>query len=187
MTCEKYFYELIKNIIKKWDIDNIGAMSVVVYANESYTYHGYKNFYEVTIGYITKKKIESQNFIWDEMDEQDMTFIIQPFCYGEESEIILEWLKEKGIKNIGEEDNTNDFDEDMNYIGRGPNGYYEVLMMFSDVIKDIKLNEFESKLNKIPVIIHDLEFAWYTEDATLNANPSGEAKPFIDFFIENLK
>lgn len=188
MTCEKYFYDLIVKILKKWNLDDIGAISMVVYANESYTYKEYRNFYEVTIGYVTKRKINDANMRWDELDEQDMTFVFEPFCYGEESEILLNWMKEKGIKDIGEEDYENDYDEDMNYIGKGPNGYYEVLMMLSDVIKNIKLGEeLGGAFSEIPVIIHDLEFAWYTEDATLHANPNNEAKGFIEYFRRELK
>ena len=48
----------------------------------------------------------------------------------------------------------------MNYIGKGPNGYYEVLNMIVETARDLQLQGIvNKKIGKMPVIIHDLEYS----------------------------
>lgn len=50
--------------------------------------------------------------------------------------------------------------ENMNYIGKGPNGYYEVLNMIAETARDLQLQGIvNKKIGKILVIIHDLEYS----------------------------
>ncbi|MDQ6597907.1 hypothetical protein E2K98_29045 [Bacillus salipaludis] len=74
------------------------------------------------------------------------------------------------------------FDEDDNYIGKGPNGFYDLLQVVSDVSKRLHDNKvIINTFNKeIPIIIHDLEYSWYTVEATQNGNPNGIANIFLE-------
>ena len=78
--------------------------------------------------------------------------------------------------------------ENMNYIGKGPNGYYEVLNMIAETARDLQLQGIvNKKIGKIPVIIHDLEYSGYSEEATILANRNNEAKEFIEYFREKFE
>ena len=159
MCCKKYFYDKFIEIISQWKEDEIAAISILVYSNETYVYKGIKNFFEISIGYIQKD---------DKYDSDDV----------------------KGLKVIlnAEEDFEKSYDENMNYIGKGPNGYYEVLNMISEVARDLQLHGIvNKKFGKIPIIIHDLEYSWYSEEATILANPNNEAKEFIEYFREKFE
>ena len=77
------------------------------------------------------------------------------------------------------------YDDDYNYIGKGPNGYYELLQIVSNVAKRLHDNKVISNTFKreIPIIIHDSEYSWFSEEATKNGNPNGIA----DIFLEALR
>lgn len=95
---------------------------------------------------------------------------------------LLDWYRANGIENIGFEDPAAQYDENGRYIGKGPIGYYEVLCAMSNVARRMQ-NEglIADKFGRIPVIVHDLEYAWYVEKATRNANPNGEADAFLTY------
>ena len=137
MDCEMYFYNLVLDIISKWDLKKVGAISIWVYTNEMYEYQGINNFFEVVIGYFPVNKIRGKKASvveWDLLDEVEVEYILEPYNYGEAARILLDWLIAKGVKDIGVEDFDKAYDEEMNYIGKGPNGYYELLTMVSEVI-----------------------------------------------------
>ncbi len=183
MCCEKYFYDKFCEVIRKWNQDDIKAISILVYTNESFVYQGIENFYEISIGYISKNGLIGNDIIEELIGVENEEFIVEPGNYGESAEIILEWLECKGVKDIGFEDFDNSYDEDMNYIGKGPNGYYEVLMMIAQIAGELQNEGVISKENgEIPVIVHDLEYPWYVIDAVKLANPNGEAKEYLKFF-----
>ncbi|OIK08737.1 hypothetical protein BIV60_25525 [Bacillus sp. MUM 116] len=100
----------------------------------------------------------------------------------ESTNILLQWYKENGIKDIGYEDETLMYDEDDNYIGKGPNGFYELLQVVSDVAKRLHdniviINTFNKEIS---IIIHDLEYSWYTVEVTRIGNPNGIANIFLE-------
>ncbi|MGN0808722.1 MAG: hypothetical protein ACI4NQ_02010 [Christensenellales bacterium] len=99
-------------------------------------------------------------------------------------DLLFDWYEEQGIVNIGEED-ENCYDEDCNYIGKGPVGHYELLQLVSEVAKRLQQEGFlEDKFGKkLPIIIHGLEYAWYDIEATKIANINGE----VDTFLEAMK
>ena len=99
--------------------------------------------------------------------------------------MLFEWYKENGIENIGEED-EDCYDEDCNYIGKGPVGHYELLQIVTDVAKKLQEEGFITDQFKksIPIIIHGLECAWYDIEATQKANPNGEADTYINAMKE---
>ena len=47
MCCKKYFYDKFIEIINQWKEDEIAAISILVYSNETYVYKGIKNFFEI--------------------------------------------------------------------------------------------------------------------------------------------
>ena len=110
--------------------------------------------------------------------------IIEPENSGnsanEGAKVLFEWYKEKGIENIGYENCDNDYDENMQYIGKGPVGYYELLQAVSNVARRLQTEgTIAAQFGNIPIIVHDMEYPWYIEEATENANPNGEADVFL--------
>ena len=111
---------------------------------------------------------------------QDESPVIDPDTPNELTDILFDWYKENGITNIGEEDDDC-YDENYNYIGKGPVGHYELLGLVSNVAKRLQQEAFiENKFGrKLPIIIHGLEYAWFDIEATQNANINGEADVFL--------
>ena len=42
MCCKKYFYDKFIEVINQWKEDEIAAISILVYSNETYVYKGIK-------------------------------------------------------------------------------------------------------------------------------------------------
>lgn len=189
MDLEKYLYEKVLPVIQQWNDKDIYAISFYVNYNELNEYNGCSNFPEFSIGYNTedgcshasKLSEERWNFaFW----EQDMIPIILPENSGnpanEGAKVLFDWYAENGIANIGFEDEDAMFDDEMNYIGKGPVGYYELLCVVSNVAGKLQSEgKISAQFGKIPIIVHDLEYPWYVKEATENANPNGEADTFL--------
>ena len=189
MDLESYLYEKVLPVIQSWEDENIYAISFFVYYNELNEYNGYSNFPEFTICYNTENNCnhapqlseERWNFaFW----EQDTIPIIEPENNGnsanEGAKVLFDWYKENGIENIGFEDEDAMYDEEMNYIGKGPVGYYELLCVVSNVARRLQIEgKISAQFGNIPIIVHDYEYPWYIEEATKNANPNGEATTFL--------
>ncbi len=183
---ETALYDKVKSEILKWNEDGIYAISFFINANESNVYNGFENVSSWAISYNTEKDCNGA----DELDEerwnyafwrQDETMIIDTDEPDVFTEKLFDWYAENGITNIGEENEDEMYDEDCNYIGKGPSGHYELLQLASEVARKLQedgvIKEHFGK--EIPVIIHGLEYAWYDIEATKNANPDGEADTFI--------
>jgi len=188
---EAYLYEKAKSIIAQWDEEGIYAISFFVYSNEAFSYQGHENISEFSIGYNTENDCnhasahseERWNFaFW----RHNQTYIIDPSEEGNEGiEVLFQWYKENGIENIGLEDIRSHYDANMRYIGKGPVGFYELLTVVSAVARRMQTEGFVSeKFGSIPIIVHELEYPWYVEEATARANPNGEADAFLEA-IEN--
>ena len=97
------------------------------------------------------------------------------------TDALFEWYAKKGITNIGEENDDDVYDENMNYIGKGPVGHYELLQIATGVAERLQkegvIKEHFGK--ELPIIIHGLEYAWYDLEATQKANPDGQADTFL--------
>lgn len=181
-----YLEKRAQDIISAWNEDGIYAISFFVNANESDEYAGCSNVPSFGIGYNTEKDCfgadEYSEWRWNyAFWQQNETFVIEADDDNEGMALLFEWYKENGIDNIGYEDMSNCYDSRMNYIGKGPVGYYELLTEVTAVAKKLQTSGFiENKFGrKIPIIIHDLEYAWYVIEATKSANPYGEADTFI--------
>jgi hypothetical protein len=177
-----YLYKKIEPIIESWDEEEIYALSFFVHTNE-----GSENIPTFAISYNTEEDCEYSsplseqrwNYAFWRQDENEI------IGDEESTTILLQWYKENGIKDIGYEDETLMYDDDYNYIGKGPNGYYELLQIVSNVAKRLHDNKGISNTFKreIPIIIHDSEYSWFSEEATKNGNPNGIA----DIFLEALR
>ena len=168
-----------------WLEHDIYAISFFVYSNESYEYKNFSNVSSFAISYNTESDCEGAD-VYDEKRwnyafwRQDENPIIDPDEPNELTDQLFEWYKENDITNIGEED-EDCYDNEYNYIGKGPVGHYELLQIASEVAKKLQQEGYVENHfgKKIPIIIHGLEYAWYDIEATRKANPNGEADTFM--------
>ena len=183
---EKMLYDKVKSEISKWDEDDIYAISFFVNSNESYKYKNYTNVSTWAISYNTESDCEGAdsldeerwNYAFWRQNEIAIIDIEEPNEYTDE---LYKWYAENGIDNIGYVDMENQYDDECNYIGKGPVGHYELIKIATNVAKKMQEDGFISDQFKkpIPIIIHGLEYAWYDIEATKKANPNGEADTFI--------
>ena len=180
-----YLEKNVIDIISSWNEEDIYAVSFFVYSNEAYEYKGYSNVTEFCVSYNTENDCSGA----DELSEERWNYafwrqnevpIIQADDDDEGMKILFDWYEENGIDNIGYED-SNCYDSQMRYNGKGPIGYYELLSEITVVAKKLQDSGFiKNKFGKsIPIIIHDLDYTWYNIEATKKANPNGEADIFL--------
>lgn len=185
---EEYLYGKVKPIILSWNEPGIYAISFFVYSNEAYEYGNYSNLSEFSISYNTEDYCRSAPQLSEErwnfaFWQQNSTDIISSSLENNEGiKTLVDWYSELGLDNIGYEDFSGMYDDESKYIGKGPIGYYELLCAVSNVARRLQQEGvILVKFNKaIPIIVHELEYAWFVEDATRNANPNGEADIFLD-------
>ena len=190
VNLNKYLYEQTKSIIVSWDEQDVYAISFFVYSNETNTYKNYNNVSEFSISYNTENDCKNapkySEYRWNyAFWRQNTISIINPNEANNEGiNVLFRWYHENGVKDIGLENHDSIYDENHQYIGKGPIGYYELLTVVSNVAKQLQTEGVISKkFGGIPIIVHDLEYCWYVKEATLFANPNGEA----DVFLEALK
>ena len=178
-------YSKVKSIMDTWSEADIYAISFFVYSNESYEYKGFSNVSSFAISYNAESDCDGADLHDEErwnyaFWRQNEISIINPDEPDELTDLLFEWYKENGINNIGEED-EDCYDEDCNYIGKGPVGHYELLQIASEVAKKLQSEGYAEAHfgKKLPIIIHGLEYAWYDIEATQKANLNGEAETFI--------
>lgn len=185
MILEEYLYERVLPVIQSWNEEDIYAISFFVYSNEANEYKGNENFPEFSVGYNTESDCNYASQLSEErwnfaFWRQDMTEIIKPDDNDEGAKVLFDWYKENGIENLGYEDYDNAYDENMNYIGKGPIGYYELVKIVSNVARKLQSEgTIKSRFGNIPIIVHELEYPWFIEEATENANPNDEASIFL--------
>ena len=157
-----------------------------LYANESYEYSGFYNVPEFCVSYNTESQCGGAGLFsekrwnyafWLQNEEP----IIKVDSNNIGIKVLFDWYKEKGINNVGYEDYDACYDNNMNYIGKGPVGYYELLEVITSIARNLQeSNCIKNIIGKnIPIIIHDLDYTWYTIEATKIANPYGEANDYL--------
>ena len=183
---QAYLENKLRDIISAWNEDDIYAISFFVYSNEAYEYNGYSNVTKFSVSYNTENDCNGAGELSEErwnyaFWHQNETPIIDVDSENEGIKILFDWYKENGIDNIGYEDYNACYDDEMRYIGKGPVGYYELLLEITDVAKRLQDSGFvKNKFGKlIPIIIHDLEYTWYVIEATKKVNSNGEADVFF--------
>lgn len=181
-----YLESALGSVISSWNEKDIYAISFLVCANEAYEYGGCSNVTEFSVSYNTEKDCggapplseERWNYaFW----RQNETYIIEADPASEGMRILFDWYRENGIDNIGYEDHVACYDTEMHYIGKGPVGCYELVQEIAIVAKSLHSSGFIRRMfgRPIPIIIHDLEYSWYTIEATKAANAGGEAAEFL--------
>ena len=189
MSFEERIERKILDIIEEWNEPDIYAISFLVTANLSSKYKGIKNFPEFSVGYNTESECEDDNPVseerWNYAFWSQNNEIVVASSTKEMADALLTWYKEHGIKDIGAESEENMYDEGMNYIGKGPNGCFELMSLVADIASKASFREKVRHIcGNVPIIIHDLEYSWYTEELTNRANPNGEAKDFLEYYSE---
>lgn len=183
-TIKEKIYLKAKSIIEKWNEQDIYAISFFVESGQATEYNGEIIPY-FAISYNTEKECggaskyseERWNYAFWLQNENPIIDAENPTGLEED---LLAWYKEKGVENLGEEDDDC-YDRFFRYIGKGPKGHYELLTLLSEVAEILQNEGFiESKFGKkIPIILHGLEYAWYDIEATKKANKDGQADVFI--------
>ena len=176
----------LRDVISSWDERGVYAISFFVYANEAHEYRGHTNVTEFSVSYNTENDCvgagEFSEARWNyAFWRQNETAIIKADDQNEGMKILFDWYAENGVENIGDEDCAACYDGEMRYIGKGPVGYYALLVQITSVAKKLQESGFvQNKFGAaIPIIVHDLEYPWYAIEATRNANPNGEADAFL--------
>lgn len=183
---ENALYDRVKSEILKWNEEDIYAISFFVESNECNEYNGFENVTMWAISYNTEKDCDSADELAEErwnyaFWRQNETMIIDVDAPNKYTDALFKWYAEKGITNIGEENEDNIYDENMNYTGKGPVGHYELLQIAAGVAEKMqKEGVIKEQFGKdIPIIIHGLEYAWYDIEATEKANPNDQAETFF--------
>ena len=185
INIQEYIENKVRNTISDWCEDGIYVISFFIYPNDSYEYEGITNIPSFCISYNTEVDCNGADALSEErwnyaFWRQDEVPIIDAYSENEGIKLLFDWYKEQGIDNIGYEDDDC-YDDKMRYIGKGPVGYYELLLEITAVAKKLQESGFiQNKFGKtIPIIIHDLEYPWYIIEASRTANPHGEADTFL--------
>lgn len=192
LDIEKLLYNKIKSEISKWNESGIYAISFFIYSNEAYEFRNYKNVSTFAISYNTEADCngadsfdeERWNYAFWRQAEVPIIDIDEP---NDCTEALYEWYKEQGIDNISYEDTVKQYDDEGEYIGKGPVGHYELVCIASNVAKKLQEEGFIKNHFKkpIPIIIHGLEYTGYYIEATKKANPNGEVDSYIEAISNN--
>lgn len=183
---ENVLKERVKSIISQWNEAGIYAISFFVESNEDNIYRNFENASNFAVSYNTESDCENAGPYDEErwnyaFWRQDETPVIDIEENNKLTDLLFDWYAENGIDNIGEEDEENIYDDEYNYIGKGPVGHYELLNIASNIARALQKEGFieERFGKKLPIIVHGMEYAWYDIEATKNANPNGEAEDFF--------
>ncbi|MBQ9544158.1 MAG: hypothetical protein IJV00_03420 [Clostridia bacterium] len=189
MEFKDYLEQKVREIISKWRSKGIYAISFFVYYNESNAYKSVKkNFPEFKLMFNTLDKLEDPKINseekWNPAFWTGEDYPIVDYTDAVEgAEELLKWFDEIGVKNPGKDRKEKEYDDYMNYIGKGPYGFYEFLGLVSEVAAKLQTDgTIKAKFGDIPLLVNGLEECWYYEEATLKANPGGEAKEYLDYF-----
>ena len=165
---------------------NIYAISFLVENNLSYEYNGYENVSMWSISYNTEADCDGAGRYSEErwnyaFWRQNEYPIIDVDVKNKYTDVLYDWYEKKGVTNIGVEYTDKEYDNEMNYIGKGPAGHYELLQLTSNIGNRLqKEGVIKEHFGKpVPIVVHGLEYAWYDIEATQKANPSGEADEFL--------
>ena len=160
MELENVLYEKVKTTLSGWDADGVYAVSFFIYSNEAFHYRGYRN----VTGWAVSRNTEENCAGVGPYDEkrwnyafwpQEETPIIDVNTPNPDTDLLFDWYASQGIDNIGEENEEEDFDEDMRYIGKGPVGEYELKEIAVDIALRLREEGFMAEKfgNTVPILI----------------------------------
>lgn len=173
---EQYLYDKLRPVFDSWEEDGIYAVSFFVYSNELFCFRGYSNVTHFAVSYNTERDCKGAarnserrwNYAYWRKNE------VPVFDSTEEiaaMDVLFDWYSQTGITDIGSEEAGMD----------GPVGFSELVEVLSRVARRFQdEGYFNRKFGRpIPILIHDLEYAACTWDATAYANPNEEAEDFL--------
>lgn len=180
MVLKRYLKEKIEEEVQKWEGEDIDAISFLLNSS-AYSFPLLEISFNTKKGCASASKYSEERWniaCWD----TDGKFLIDSAEKDAGYMLAMDWFKEQGIDHVGDEEDENTcYDSNMEYIGKGPVGFYELLGLVSSIARHLQTNGFiKNRFGDIPIIVHDLEYAWYSKEATLYANPNGEADDFIE-------
>ena len=192
MTFEKKLEEQIRKVISTWREDGIYAISFLLTNNEESVYKGISNFPEFSVGYNTENDCEDDDLLSEERwnfacwSQNNVVLVDAEPEHSELANELIQWYEKNGVKDVGFEDEDKMYDEECRYIGKGPNGYWELMSLVSDIARKLQTEGVVRKqFGNIPIIVHDLEYSWFVSKMTENANPNGEAKVFLEYLLSS--
>lgn len=185
MNFETFLEEKIKKTILSWSAPDIYAVSFLLVWNETSADPEERLTPEFSVGYNTEKFCNHAGLYsegrWNyAFWEQNNTILFDnrdAYAAG----LFSDWCKASEIAEAGKPESEEAmYDEDFNYIGKGPNGNMEFLGLLNTIVTRLRESGWiAAHLGTVPILIHDLEYSWYTLDATRKANPNGEADAFL--------
>lgn len=184
---KEYLYNEIKNYLKSIAKDTY-VISILINFNECNVYDNIENFTYVSIFSNTLSDIEDSN---DEEEKWNMAFWgcnDEKYLIADDksAKLLVDWYAENGVDNIGYEDDEQDYDDEMNYIGNGPNGCKELYALISEVVLNLRSdNEVAGIIADVPILIHDYEYSYYITKYIKSANPDGQAGEFLKYYEGN--
>ena len=186
---KKYLYEQILKYLYYLNDNDVYVISILIINDEESIYRGITHFPKVYITHNTEHNCECKSNISEERwniaywhNTKDIA-IIDYIENIKGAELLYEWYFQNQITDIGFENPNSMYDEEMNYIGKGAKGYWELFTELSLVVKQIRQNhDLEKKIHNIPIVIHDYEYSWYIERFINIANPNNQAAPFLEYY-----
>ena len=194
MEIKEVLLRKVRNIMEGWEDHGIYAVSFWVDFNEDNTFRGVSNVSEWMVSCNREEDCEDAGPLdeehwnyafWNQEEEP----VITASDDDPEMALLFDWYHQQGLTHIGSESEDGDYDEEMNYVGKGPEGHYQLLMLAAEVARRLQEEGFLEKRfhKKIPIIVHGLEYAWYDLEATKLANPHGEAEAFLEYVRRELE
>ena len=168
---------LKKEISDYMDFQKVDELVINIYCNECFEYKGINNFFSISFGALNKDDdIGEMADVFECIDDNEK-FIINPESYDGEAQLVVDYLKEIGINNIGYENIDDSYNDDMEYIGKGPNGLYELIELISKIIVEV----WKERDYQIPVLFVDYEASWFLEECTklLNGKLKTKSKNMV--------
>ncbi|MFQ8600917.1 MAG: hypothetical protein ACLSAP_10270 [Oscillospiraceae bacterium] len=176
MDLEQYLYGRVAPLIRSWWDKGIYAVSFFVNSNETYVYRGTENVSIFAVSYHTEADCNHAGPLseerWnDAFWQRDETYIIDAEEGNEGMEKLFAWYAENGIENVGYEGDC----------GTGPVGYPELVRIVSRVARRIQNEKILQKQfgGPLPILVHGLENYDLMAQATVYANPNGEAAGYL--------
>ena len=170
----------ILSIIEAWNDRDIYAISFLINFDEELYLPSFTVLYNTEAECEADSEFDEERWNIAFWDDDRAEVIIDSYKKNELADLLMNWYKEIGIEKIGYEDEADMYDDEMQYIGKGPNGYWELASLLSEIACEI--HSEEPKFKDIPIIINDYEYSWYTYDFTKSANPDGQAKIFLEAY-----
>lgn len=181
----KVFYEDVKPVIEKFM-----SLNEDIYAISFFVYDKHDDALQptVTVGYNTISYYKDEiDKAWDEA-EAKWNYAHWPqyteYILGEAntSNIIHQWIVENNLQDKIEDDSKTIYDENNFYVGKGP----VITQRFVDELIKTSLmlhkdGTTQKNGQKLPILIHELEYYKAIADETARANPDGQADEFIEW------